>query len=218
MKTTEDPHTIIQRAVASFHVRPGDLVVTEWDGSPINGVPAAEIRASLKSDAGPCPDARVVLVRVVPFDVAIYTQHLHPVDGAPLSSDAAVDWTICYLQRETLPGLVENPDRLRQAIAGALMVRVMRAVPAEVAELRREVESLVSDVSERLWPAGWHVEASHRVWEMLHRPGYEMPEDARLLELISMLGAWPEERGAWVPVAEWCARQEQWRAQGGKVP
>lgn len=229
-----DTDTLIARATANYRLTPEDVEIVEWDGrSPINDTPAVEAIASLQDDAGQCwrhdpgdPNAvgglvmlcRVVLMRLRSLDVVLYMQHRHPVTNLGLNTDRDVADVQAYLRTVVLPQLQENQPRLAQTLAGALKNKLARQLTEEVARARLEVETLISEISEREWAAGWHIEAEHRVWAAL-LPGYvgelALPQDEAdaLRSAATLLSAWPMDRGSWVPMEMWQRMHTLWASK-----
>jgi hypothetical protein len=233
-----DTDTLITRAAAAYRLTMDDVEIVEWDGRvPINDTPAVEAIASLQDEAGQCwrhdpgdPKSvgglvmlcRVVLLRLRSLDVVLYMQHRHPVTNLGLQTDRDVDDATSFLRTVSLPQLQANQPRLQQTLAGALKNKLARQLTEEVARARLEVESLISEISEREWAAGWHLEAEHRVWAML-LPGYageftgltglEPDEEGALRSAAELLNAWPMDRGAWVPMEMWVKMHEDWASK-----
>ena len=162
-----------------------------------------EAIASLQDESGQCwrhdpadPKAvgglvllcRVVLMRLRSLDVVLYMQHRHPVTNLGLQTDRDIADAMAFLRSVSLPQLQANQPRLQQTLAGALRNKLSRQLTEEVARARLEVESLISEISEREWAAGWHLEAEHRVWAML------LPDYAG--EFTGLTGLEPDEASA----------------------
>ena len=241
-----DTDTLIARATANYRLTPEDVEIVEWDGRiPINDTPAVEAIASLQDEAGPCwrldaggpgdgyrkeaadPNAigglvllcRVVLLRLRSLDVVLYMQHRHPLTNLGLKTDRDVADAMAHLQNISLPQLQANQPRLAQTLAGALRNKLARQLTEEVAGLRLEVETMISEISEREWAAGWHIEAEHRVWAML-LPGYAgeftglaQDEADALSSAATALNAWPMDRGSWVPMEMWQRMHALWASK-----
>jgi len=124
---------LIHAATQRFILTPEGAEVIEWDRqTPINDVSPERVIESLSSpDTGHCPEARVVIMRVLQLDVVLFVQPTHPVTNAPLASDADVAWTIDYLRAVRLPALIANPPELQRSLAGALTKRIMEGVEQE---------------------------------------------------------------------------------------
>jgi len=124
---------LIHAATQRFVLTPEGAEVVEWDRTtPVNDVAPKLVIESLSSpDTGRCPEARVVIMRVLALDVVLYVQATHPVTNAPLHSDADVAWTIDYLRTVRLPALIANPAELQRGLAGALTKRIMEGVEQE---------------------------------------------------------------------------------------
>jgi hypothetical protein len=233
-----DTDTIIARATANYRLTPEDVEIVEWDGqSPINDTPAVEAIASLQDEAGQCwrhdsgdPKevgglvllCRVVLLRLRSLDVVLYMQHRHPVTNLGLQTDRDVADAMAFLRTVSLPQLQANQPRLQQTLAGALRNKLSRQLTEEVARARLEVESLISEISEREWAAGWHLEAEHRVWAMLlpdyageftGLTGLEPDEASALRSAAELLNAWPMDRGSWVPMEMWVKMHAAWASK-----
>jgi hypothetical protein len=230
-----DPNTLISIAATNYRLTPNDLEISEWDRqAPINDVPATEVIVSLHDEAGPCwkrhPDrriectCRVVVMRIRSLDAVLYMQHTHPVTNMSLRTDRDVSDAMSHLQLVTLPQLSANQPRLQQALAGALQVRFSRQLPA-VGQARLGVVALISEISEREWCAGWHLEAEHRVWAMIaedYKGGLgfiHADEAAALRGAARTLGAWPLDRDSWVPMDLWLRMHADWvaRSQAAEV-
>lgn len=223
-----DPNAIISIAAANYRLTPDDIEIAEWDKrDPINDVPAAEVIASLSDEAGVCwkqdgraivCTCRVVLMRVRSLDAVLYMQHTHPVTNLSLQTDRDVSEAMSHLRLVSLPQLAANLPRLQQALAGALQVRFARQLPA-VSQARAGVETLISEISQREWCAGWHAEAEHRVWAMVaedYKGGFgfiHADEAAALREAARTLGAWPLDRDSWVPMEMWQRMHALWAAK-----
>lgn len=233
-----DTDTIIARATANYRLTPEDVEIVEWDGqSHVNDTPAVEAIASLQDESGQCwrhdpadPKAvgglvllcRVVLMRLRSLDVVLYMQHRHPVTNLGLQTDRDIADAMAFLRSVSLPQLQANQPRLQQTLAGALRNKLSRQLTEEVARARLEVESLISEISEREWAAGWHLEAEHRVWAML-LPGYageftgltglEPDEASALRSAAELLNAWPMDRGSWVPMEMWVKMHAAWASK-----
>ena len=229
-----DTDTIIARAAANYCLTPEDVDIVEWDcRSPINDTPAVEAIASLQDDAGQCwhhdpadpksvgglvLSCRVVLMRLRSLDVVLYMQHRHPVTNLGLKTDRDVADAMSYLRTIVLRQLQENQPRLAQTLAGALKNKLSRQLTEEVTRARLEVESLISEISEREWAVGWHNEAEHRVWASL-LPGYagelalQQDEADALRSAATLLNAWPMDRGSWVPMEMWQRMHTLWAAE-----
>lgn len=230
-----DVDKLIAAAARRYTITPGDIEVAEWDyKTSINDVPPAEVVLSLHDDAGPLWAltaavvverlCRVVLMRVRSLDIAIYVQHRHPITNLGLQTDLDVEAAAAHLRDISLPDLARNLPRLQSTIAGALRVRLMRQLPVDIASARAEIEALISNVSERLWSAGWHAEAEHRIWAMLS-PVYmgefgslSMDEVGRLIELSAIAGSWPMDRGSWVPMDLWVRMHALWASNTPAPP
>lgn len=126
---------LIEAATRNFVLTREAVEIAEWDRtSPINDVPAAKVIESLAApDAGPCPWARVVVLRVLPLDVVLFVQCSHPATNRALQTDEDVARTIAYLREKKLPELLERPAQLQQVLAGALSKRIMQGVEEEKA-------------------------------------------------------------------------------------
>lgn len=225
-----DPEQIINAAVRNYRLELSDIEVAEWDyKTAINGVPPAEVVLSLADDSGPCwvlttggvveRLCRVVLLRVRSLDAVLYVQHRHPQTNNALRSDRDVEFAVSHLRGVSLPELQQNLPRLQQAIAGALRVRFMRTLPVDIAAARDEIETRISDISQREWSSGWHEEAEHRIWAMLSPESngefgaLRMDEVARLVELADLAGGWPMDRGSWVPMDLWIRMHTLWASK-----
>jgi hypothetical protein len=232
---TVDIEALINNAVSNYRLNLADIEVAEWDyKTAINDVPPAEVVLGLSDDAGPCWTlsadngverlCRVVLLRVRSLDAVLYVQHRHPQTNLALRTDRDVEYAVSHLRGVSLPELGQNQPRLHQAIAGALRIRFMRQLPVDIATARAEIETRISDISQREWAAGWHVEAEHRVWAMLspeHTGEFDgepasalrMDEVARLIELADLAGGWPMDRGSWVPMDLWLKMHALWASK-----
>ena len=233
-----DTDTIIARATANYRLTPEDVEIVEWDGqSHVNDTPAVEAIASLQDESGQCwrhdpadPKAvgglvllcRVVLMRLRSLDVVLYMQHRHPVTNLGLQTDRDVADAMAFLRTVSLPQLHANQPRLQQTLAGALRNKLSRQLTEEVARARLGVESLISEISEREWAAGWHLEAEHRVWAMLlpdyageftGLTGLEPDEASALRSAAELLNAWPMDRGSWVPMEMWVKMHAAWASK-----
>ena len=233
-----DTDTIIARATANYRLTPEDVEIVEWDGqSHVNDTPAVEAIASLQDEAGQCwrhdPSdpkevgglvllCRVVLMRLRSLDVVLYMQHRHPVTNLGLQTDRDVADAMAFLRTVSLPQLHANQPRLQQTLAGALRNKLSRQLTEEVARARLGVESLISEISEREWAAGWHLEAEHRVWAMLlpdyageftGLTGLEPDEASALRSAAELLNAWPMDRGSWVPMEMWVKMHAAWASK-----
>ena len=233
-----DTDTIIARATANYRLTPEDVEIVEWDGqSHVNDTPAVEAIASLQDESGQCwrhdpadPKAvgglvllcRVVLMRLRSLDVVLYMQHRHPVTNLGLQTDRDIADAMAFLRSVSLPQLQANQPRLQQTLAGALRNKLSRQLTEEVARARLEVESLISEISEREWAAGWHLEAEHRVWAMLlpdyageftGLTGLEPDEASALRSAAELLNAWPMDRGSWVPMEMWVKMHAAWASK-----
>ena len=233
-----DTDTIIARATANYRLTPEDVEIVEWDGqSHVNDTPAVEAIASLQDESGQCwrhdpadPKAvgglvllcRVVLMRLRSLDVVLYMQHRHPVTNLGLQTDRDIADAMAFLRSVSLPQLHANQPRLQQTLAGALRNKLSRQLTEEVARARLGVESLISEISEREWAAGWHLEAEHRVWAMLlpdyageftGLTGLEPDEASALRSAAELLNAWPMDRGSWVPMEMWVKMHAAWASK-----
>lgn len=124
---------LIHAATQRFELTPEGVQIAEWDRvTPINDVSPERVIESLSSqDTGRCPEARVVVLRVLQLDVVLYVQATHPVTNAPLASDADVEWTVEYLRTVRLPALLANPTELQRSLVAALTKRVAEGVEQE---------------------------------------------------------------------------------------
>jgi hypothetical protein len=228
-----DLNAIINEASANYRPTPGDLTISEWNGAdPINDVPPEDVVRSLHDESGRCwyvdagqlkRRARVVLLRAESLDVCCYLQHTDPNTNKALVTDAEVEAASAYLRDKVVSDLLQNPPRLRQTIAGALHTRLTRQLPVEIANARARIETIISEISQRLWSARWLEEADHRVWAMLHERSTEAlagsitrEEFRELHELAPIAGGWPMDRGSWVPAAHWVLMHEEWLAKNSE--
>lgn len=225
-----DLTTLINEASQRYRPTPDDLTISEWNGADaINDVPPDEVVRSLHDESGRCwyvdagklkRRARIVLLRAESLDVCLYVQHVDPNTNKALVTDAEVEAASAYLRDKVVEDLLQNPPRLRQTIAGALHTRLTRQLPVEIANARARIETIISEISQRLWSSGWLDEAEHRVWAMLHERASEAlagsitrDEFRELHELAPVAGGWPMDRGSWVPASHWLRMHEEWRAQ-----
>lgn len=102
------PETMI-RAIAQAKALPdqlteADFEVVEWDGSPVNGAAALQLRSQwADGDGVPCPDARAMLVRERASRIVFCVQYMRIDTGAPLRNDADVEQTAAHLRETVVP-------------------------------------------------------------------------------------------------------------------
>ena len=118
---------IIAAAIQNYTPERNHFEVIEWDRvSPINDVPAAEILASMDP-----PDARTILLRVIPLDVVLYRQNVHPRTNTPILTDVDAAWVRAWAEAELVPALLADPGKFKNGLHAALGKRLMQGLEAE---------------------------------------------------------------------------------------
>lgn len=86
---------------------------------------------------------------------------------------------------------------------------------------QRELATLMSEISEQMWRAGWMKDVEHELWaavtSQVGRGGRLIPTQAQLDQLARLskdIGGWivfdDEREETFVPIAEWVTRHAKW--------
>lgn len=130
----EDLLRLISAATANFKLTAAMCEIAEWDrASPINGVDAADVIASLRDPFDrPIPETRPCILRVIPLDVVLCVQRCIFETNAPIYSDADVQRVLRWMRETLLPDMLAKPMRVYKALQKALQARLTSAIAEEI--------------------------------------------------------------------------------------